>query len=67
MPQTVPVKVSEEALQVIQEFDSRQGMSTSTLLSSIAQSYAEWYIPAMSFEPCTVPKKKMFKGVNPKK
>jgi hypothetical protein len=66
MPQTVPVEVSDEALQVIQEFASRQGINTSLLLTSDAQSYAERYIPAMSFEPVTVPKK-MFKGVNPKK
>jgi hypothetical protein len=45
MPQTVPVEISEEALQVIQEFASRQGMSTSTLLSFVAQLYTEWYIP----------------------
>lgn len=57
MPQTVPVELSDEALQVIQEFASRQGMNTSTLLSSVAQSYAEWYIPAVSFDPVTVPKK----------
>jgi hypothetical protein len=44
MPQTVPVEVSDEALQVIQEFTSRQGMNTSMLLPSAAQSYAEWYI-----------------------
>jgi hypothetical protein len=41
MPQTVPVEVSDEALQVIQEFASRQGMNTLMLLSSAAQSYAE--------------------------
>ena len=66
MPQTVRLGVSDEALQVMQEFASRQGMNTSTLLSSVAQLYAEWYIPAMSFEPVTVPKK-MLKGLNPKK
>ena len=66
MPQTVPLRVSDEALQVIQEFASRQGMNTSALLSSVAQSYAEWYIPTMSFEQVTVPKK-MLKGLNPKK
>jgi hypothetical protein len=66
MPQAVPLGVSDVALQVIQEFASSQGMNTSTLLSSVAQSYAEWYIPAMSFEPVTVPKK-MLKGLNPKK
>jgi hypothetical protein len=32
-------------------------MDSSTLLSSIAQSYAEWYIPVKSFDPVTVPKK----------
>jgi hypothetical protein len=57
MPQTIPVEVSDKALQAIQEFASRQGMNASTLLSSVAQSYAEWYIPAMSFDPVTVPKK----------
>jgi hypothetical protein len=57
MPQTVPVEVSDEALQLIQEFASRQGMNTSMLLSSVAQFYTEWYIPAMSFDPVTVPKK----------
>jgi hypothetical protein len=44
MPQTVPVEVSDEALQLIQEFASRQRMNTSMLLSSAAQSYAEGYI-----------------------
>jgi hypothetical protein len=57
MPQTVPVEVSDEALQVIQEFASRQGMNPAALLSSIAQAYAEWYIPTKSFDPITVPKK----------
>ena len=57
MPQTLPVEVSDEALQVIQEFASRQGMNPAALLSSIAQSYAEWYIPVKSFDPITVPKR----------
>jgi hypothetical protein len=57
MPQTLPVEVSEEALQVIQEFASRQGMNAAALLSSVAESYAEWYIAIKSFEPFTVPKK----------
>jgi hypothetical protein len=57
MPQILPVEVSDEALQVIQEFASRQGMNPAALLSSIAQSYAEWYIPVKSFDPITVPKK----------
>jgi hypothetical protein len=41
MPQTIPVEVSDEAMQVIQEFASRQGMNSAALLSSVAQSYAE--------------------------
>jgi hypothetical protein len=57
MPQTLPVEVSDEALQVIREFASRQGMNAAALLSSVAESYAEWYIPVKSFEPVTVPKK----------
>jgi hypothetical protein len=57
MPQTIPVEVSDEASQVIQEFASRQGMNSAALLSSVAQSYAEWYIPVRSFDPVTVPKK----------
>lgn len=57
MPHTLPVEVSDEALQVIQEFASRQGMDPAALLSSVAQSYAEWYIPVKSFDPITVPKK----------
>jgi hypothetical protein len=57
MPQTLPVEVSDEAFQVIQEFASRQGMNPSALLSSVAESYAEWYIPVKSFDPITVPKK----------
>jgi hypothetical protein len=57
MPQTLPVEVSDEALQVIQEFASRQGTKAAALLSSVAESYAEWYIPVKSFEPVTVPKK----------
>jgi|SRR5919198_4575479 hypothetical protein len=32
-------------------------MNPAALLSSIAQSYAEWYIPVKSFDPITVPKK----------
>jgi predicted transcriptional regulator len=48
MPQTVPVEVSDEALQMIQEFASRQRMNTSMLLSSAVQSYAETYI----YPPC---------------
>jgi hypothetical protein len=57
VPQIVPVEVSDEALQVIVGFASRQGMNPAVLLSSIAQSYTEWYIPAQSFDPITVPKK----------
>src|ERR671931_645811 len=57
MPQILPVEVSDEALQIIQEFASRQGMNPAALLSAIAQSYAEWYIPVKSFDPVTVPKK----------
>jgi hypothetical protein len=57
MPQTIPVEVSDAALQIIQEFASRQGMNPAALLSSVAESYAEWYIPVKSFEPVTVPKK----------
>src|ERR687887_980292 len=57
MPQILPVEVSDEALQIIQEFASRQVMNPAALLSSIAQSYAEWYIPVKSFDPITVPKK----------
>jgi hypothetical protein len=57
MTQTLPVEVSDEALQVIQEFASRQGMNPAALLSSVAESYAEWYIPVKSFDPITVPKK----------
>ena len=57
MPQTLPVEVSDEALQVIREFASRQGMNAAALLSSVAESYAEWYIPVKSFGPVTVPKK----------
>lgn len=57
MPQTLPVEVTDDALQVIQEFASRQGMNPAALLSSIVQSYAEWYKPGKSFDPITVPKK----------
>jgi hypothetical protein len=57
MPQTIPIEVSDEALQIIQEFASRQGMNAAALLSSVAESYAEWYIPVKSFDPVTVPKK----------
>jgi hypothetical protein len=57
MPQTIPVEVSDEAMQIIHEFASRQGMNSAALLSSVAQSYAEWYIPVRSFDPVTVPKK----------
>ncbi|MDQ4067362.1 MAG: hypothetical protein M3114_07230 [Thermoproteota archaeon] len=56
MHQTVPVEVSDEALQMIKEFASRQRMNTSMLLTSVAQFCTEWYIPAMSFGPVTVPK-----------
>jgi hypothetical protein len=42
MPQTLPVEVSDEAFQVIQEFASRQGMNPSALLASVAESDAEW-------------------------
>jgi hypothetical protein len=37
MPQRLPVKGSDEALQVIQEFASKQGMNPIAILSSIAQ------------------------------
>jgi hypothetical protein len=57
MPQTLPVEVTDDALQVIQEFASRQGMNPAALLSSIVQSYAEWHIPVRSFDPVSVPKK----------
>jgi hypothetical protein len=57
MPQTVPVEMTDDALHVIEEFASRQGMNPAALLSSIVQSYAEWYIPVKSFDPITVPKK----------
>jgi hypothetical protein len=51
MPQTIPIAVTEEALQIIHEYASREGMSSAALLSSVAQSYAEWYIPVKSFDP----------------
>jgi hypothetical protein len=57
MSQKLPVEVSDEALQVIQEFASRQGTNPSGFLSSVAKSYAEWYIPVKSYDAVTVPKK----------
>jgi hypothetical protein len=32
-------------------------MNPAALLSSVAESYAEWYIPVKSFDPVTIPKK----------
>jgi hypothetical protein len=36
-----------------------QGLSMTSYLSSMADSFAEWYIPVKSFEPITIPKKMM--------
>jgi len=48
MTKTVTAEINDETFQIIEDFATRQGLSTATVLSSVAQSYAEWYIPGIS-------------------
>lgn len=57
MPQTFLIAVTEETLQIVHGYASREGISSAALLSAVAQSHAEWYIPVKSFDPVSVPKK----------
>lgn len=53
----IQLEIPDEYFKVVEEFARQQGMNPGAVLNSAIKSYAEWFIPAKSFDPVSAPKK----------
>ena len=56
----VTLRIDQDSFKIIEDYAKGKGLSVSAYITSVLDSYSEWYIPLASNERIAIPKKALY-------